>query len=239
MKAKLSDDIEVIACMSRKEFRARSRGWGHIGPYTPPKFPYKDKPRPASCTDPTQLVFHVDNNFADVPMIDFSKKRLTNKRLTNKQKKEIRDKLYLEQAGICKICENHYEKKIMEVDHIRPLSCGGSNLENNLQLTCSSCNRIKHKRDMTNDQVRAWINRTPAQIAYYNIMRHRKYNETHKAKAQAHSKKRWQKIITDPILQKEHNVKKQGVENICKIQSIELKIMLTKETPTGIEERIQ
>ena len=53
-------------------------------------------------------------------------------------------KLYGTQQGNCKGCERHYEYKDLEVDHIIPQSIQRDDSITNLQLLCSSCNRIKH-----------------------------------------------------------------------------------------------
>ena len=52
-------------------------------------------------------------------------------------------KLYGNQRGNCNGCMRHYEFKDFEVDHIKPKSAGGKDNYENLQLLCSSCNRIK------------------------------------------------------------------------------------------------
>ena len=38
--------------------------------------------------------------------------------------------------------------KDLEVDHIKSRSSGGKDVDDNLQLLCGSCNRIKGDRDM-------------------------------------------------------------------------------------------
>jgi hypothetical protein len=45
--------------------------------------------------------------------------------------------------GICAHCESDEN---LEVDHIRPISLGGSSERNNLQALCSTCNRSKRNR---------------------------------------------------------------------------------------------
>ena len=53
------------------------------------------------------------------------------------------EKLYVEQHGKCKKCGEHEKFKAMDVDHIQPLSKGGNNDLNNLQLLCRQCNARK------------------------------------------------------------------------------------------------
>jgi len=54
--------------------------------------------------------------------------------------------LLKEQRGKCKICSCRLSESGYEVDHIMPLSLGGSNADENLQLLCPSCNR--HKKNI-------------------------------------------------------------------------------------------
>lgn len=47
------------------------------------------------------------------------------------------------QKGICPLCNNHYEIKKMEADHITPWCEGGKTTTENLQMLCKECNRRK------------------------------------------------------------------------------------------------
>ena len=55
-------------------------------------------------------------------------------------------RLYGEQGGHCHGCEEHFEMRNLEVDHIVPRAKGGTDHISNLQLLCGSCNRIKGAR---------------------------------------------------------------------------------------------
>ena len=54
-----------------------------------------------------------------------------------------RHRLYGEQEGVCKGCDTHFPFRVMEVDHILPISRGGTDHPDNLQILCSGCNRSK------------------------------------------------------------------------------------------------
>ncbi len=54
--------------------------------------------------------------------------------------------LYHQQRGQCEGCRDRFDQRHLEVDHIVPFSNDGSELFDNKQLLCSSCNRIKGDR---------------------------------------------------------------------------------------------
>lgn len=57
-------------------------------------------------------------------------------------------KLYAEQEGLCKGCQRRFAFENLETDHINPESDGGELTVGNVQLLCSSCNKIKGPRPM-------------------------------------------------------------------------------------------
>ena len=54
--------------------------------------------------------------------------------------------LFGQQEGLCNGCKGDFPFKLFEVDHRVPRSRGGTDHLDNLQLLCSSCNRIKGDR---------------------------------------------------------------------------------------------
>lgn len=63
-----------------------------------------------------------------------------------KRSRDIKNILYGKQEGMCSGCGHWYRIKDFEVDHIVPKSKGGSDTDENLQLLCGYCNRIKGDR---------------------------------------------------------------------------------------------
>ena len=66
--------------------------------------------------------------------------------------------LYTSQLGECVYCSTDLSDTF-EIDHVVPLSRGGSNEPENIQLLCQRCNRMKHAK--THNEFLAWL---PARI---------------------------------------------------------------------------
>ena len=64
------------------------------------------------------------------------------------KEKDVKQRLFEEQKGICKGCEIELPIQLFEVDHIVPKSKGGGDYYENYQLLCGSCNRIKGNKPM-------------------------------------------------------------------------------------------
>lgn len=56
---------------------------------------------------------------------------------------KIKRETYERQEGICAKCNEHFEYKDMEADHITPWSQGGRTDKENCQMLCKRCNRMK------------------------------------------------------------------------------------------------
>lgn len=57
--------------------------------------------------------------------------------------KNMKQKVYEKQKGICKDCNKKFEISEMEADHITPWHEGGKTDEENCQMFCKNCNRQK------------------------------------------------------------------------------------------------
>jgi len=66
-------------------------------------------------------------------------KHLSLRAFTDKQKREA----YERQAGICPVCQKHFEIQGMEADHITPWHAGGKTNAGNCQMLCKEDNRRK------------------------------------------------------------------------------------------------
>ena len=56
---------------------------------------------------------------------------------------KIRQKVYASQKGVCPHCGGHFDLSEMEADHITPWKEGGRTVEDNCQMLCRTCNRMK------------------------------------------------------------------------------------------------
>ena len=59
-----------------------------------------------------------------------------------------------EQAGICAYCHYQHNPDRLTIDHILPITKGGSNNISNICLACWRCNLTKHARTLEE-----WVNR--------------------------------------------------------------------------------
>lgn len=56
---------------------------------------------------------------------------------------EVRELIYKNADGKCQLCGRKICYNTMTLDHIKPLSMGGSDSVDNLQCTCKTCNNFK------------------------------------------------------------------------------------------------
>lgn len=72
---------------------------------------------------------------------EYKQKRI--KKVGRKQSLGRKIKLYVEQDGKCRYCNDPFEVDEMTFDHVHPRSKGGSNGKDNLVLACKECNQKK------------------------------------------------------------------------------------------------
>lgn len=68
--------------------------------------------------------------------------------------KNIKQQLFGIQQGKCNLCHHAMEYQHFEVDHVIPKAKGGMDDDENLQLLCGHCNRVKGKGTMEEARVR-------------------------------------------------------------------------------------
>jgi len=74
-------------------------------------------------------------------------KRASKKANGGKLSPDLEAKLLTFQKNRCAICRVSLKKTRHELDHVVPLARGGKNSDNNMQITCPTCNRKKHAKD--------------------------------------------------------------------------------------------
>ena len=89
--------------------------------------------------DKVPQVHHRDFGKGDFPM---------RTDLGDSRSRNIRKILFGNQEGKCNLCKRRFDLRDFEDDHIIPRKKGGPDVDRNLQLLCSSCNRIKSTRTM-------------------------------------------------------------------------------------------
>ena len=77
-------------------------------------------------------------------------KQSEKRRTTGRRWMELRHRVLVEQP-VCQICER---KPAVEVDHIRPLAKGGTDISTNLQGLCKECHDIKTRKEFGIKEVR-------------------------------------------------------------------------------------
>ena len=91
-----------------------------------------------------------------VKRVSENKRRAQKRRSKGAFSWEDVERLYILQVGMCVYCEADLSDKF-EIDHITPLSRGGDNSAENIQLTSPPCNRGKHAK--THDEYLEFLKR--------------------------------------------------------------------------------
>ena len=78
------------------------------------------------------------------------KKRSQRELLTKSKRFDV----FLRDNFTCRYCGKHPPQIKLEVDHIKPVSLGGSNDINNLVTSCYECNRGKRNKEISNKTIK-------------------------------------------------------------------------------------
>ena len=89
--------------------------------------------------------YHIE--ISECPTITDNKRHIINS--------DIKQRIYIQQNGLCAYCGQYVVFSKMTIDHIIPLSKGGLNEESNYQCVCYQCNQAKGQ--MLEDEFFAWI----------------------------------------------------------------------------------
>ncbi len=68
---------------------------------------------------------------------------------TNIVPDSLRFRILKEGKGRCALCGATKDERMLDIDHIKPVSMGGKTEYSNLQVLCSKCNRSKRDKDQT------------------------------------------------------------------------------------------
>lgn len=80
-----------------------------------------------------------------IKVVKIKSKKVKNKSAVKRKQysEEQRKEIYKKSGGCCQLCGRKISLTEMTVDHIIPISKGGSNDMDNTQATCFSCNQFK------------------------------------------------------------------------------------------------
>lgn len=80
---------------------------------------------------------------------------------------KYRESLLNAQQEKCYFCDSHITIYTIEVDHLIPVTRGGTNDYNNLAGCCSFCNKEKHNK--TEDEYRLWRKNTYKNFRWFSV----------------------------------------------------------------------
>ena len=76
-----------------------------------------------------------------------------------------RETIFNERNKICECCNKKLNEKHFHIDHITPLSCGGTNDKNNLQILCAGCHFEKSRQE----QEEGYLKINPTESSFNNL----------------------------------------------------------------------
>jgi 5-methylcytosine-specific restriction endonuclease McrA len=83
--------------------------------------------------------------------------------LNSKIKQTIRKKIVKKKGNLCCFCRKSMKKSETTLEHVVPISKGGTNAQRNLKLSCSGCNN--QRGDMDFDEFMAIKMRERGEVA--------------------------------------------------------------------------
>ena len=91
----------------------------------------------------TDIPARTDHDASSIPVFETPTRRA---KKNYPKPRTQHDKLLTDLGAFCQGCGNNYgfDPRVLEVDHIRPKSDGGTDAYDNLTLLCPPCNRVKH-----------------------------------------------------------------------------------------------
>ena len=93
----------------------------------------------------------------DIVQRRVNKRKKLESKNKNYSSKEMRDFLHELQSQQCFYCKKAISIENCDLDHKTPLSKGGLDIDDNLVLSCSFCNKEKHNK--TIEEYRLWKTR--------------------------------------------------------------------------------
>lgn len=72
-----------------------------------------------------------------------------------------RQNLFIRDNHTCQYCGNRFPEKVLTVDHVHPVSKGGTHTWTNVVAACGPCNN--KKGDMTQEQAGMYLRKRPVQ----------------------------------------------------------------------------
>lgn len=68
--------------------------------------------------------------------------------------KTLRSLILYRDGAYCYICNKNLTKNEISLDHLVPLSSGGSNCLSNLKVCCKACNQIKSNKSYSDKTIK-------------------------------------------------------------------------------------
>jgi hypothetical protein len=113
------------------------------------------------------------NNNKDKLKLINQKNKMIRKNVIGSHTKKDLDNLLLRQNGVCPLCNEKLVENNIQLDHIIPVSKGGTNFIGNLQYTCAKCNISKNNMPSIKykNKIKNYPSEDDIQTAFFNIIK--------------------------------------------------------------------